>query len=155
MQMSFDPDGAHGMLTLGPWGGGSGGVAYVGSVRPEGVKKLTKEVSTAIRAGAEACWDAYMSSITQQQNYEAQKAQMNLDGATAIYDYLEEHDGLADTMGASGKLISAGYNIYSGTMLILAPVPTPADDLLGVRKLTFGIYNLCYGIAQMVGALTR
>ena len=32
MQISFDPDGASSMLCPGPWGGGSGGVAYAAGV---------------------------------------------------------------------------------------------------------------------------
>ena len=140
MQMSFDPDGAHGMLTLGPWGGGSGGVAYAASIRPEGVKKLANEVGTAISAGAEACWDACTRDYNRQQDVQMQQAQMNFDGAMAVYDFLNDTGAISAGM--------AGYHSYQATrewqkaaVYATLPIPTLIDEYFAMAHLIKGAYH--------------
>ena len=48
MQMRFDPDGASDLLTPGPWGGGSGGVGYAGSVYSSAKSSMLQQTNELI-----------------------------------------------------------------------------------------------------------
>ena len=53
-------------------------------------------------------------------------------------------------LSATGKMASGGKSIIAGVGLLLLPDPTPANDLLGVRKITFGIVNVAVGFAKLI-----
>jgi len=61
-------------------------------------------------------------------------------------------DELSDFKPVS-KMGKGIKSIYDGISLILAPVPTEADDLVGMYKITAGIINTCWGFAEWVGDL--
>lgn len=140
MQMSFDPDGASGLLTPGPWGGGSGGssgMAYWANISPEAAKELANDVGEAICTAAEACWDVYMRSYNLQQNAQLQQAQMNIN----MFDSPEDIWKSVGIISATVDCAKAGYAV---AVIITSPVPiTVKAGALAVFGLVKGIIALC------------
>ena len=81
-------------------------------------------------------------------NYHVTLEQINLIKSFAESDSFE-------TINSTRRMVTGGYSIGTGVALILAPVPTPADDLIGVRKVTFGIINFFRGFAEFLGEVLK
>ena len=47
------------------------------------------------------------------------------------------------------KIGSGAFGIFKGAELIFAPLPTPIDDLIGVRKITFGVVKFIRGCVEL------
>ena len=82
-------------------------------------------------------------------------AKMTLEGAITVKEFLDEHERLSQGLSGGVKLGKGAVKIAVGTLAIIAPIPTPAEDIAGIRKITFGIYDACYGVALLVGILWR
>ncbi len=77
---------------------------------------------------------------------------MTLDGATKIYQYYKENEDLQQGVSGGKRIVTGMLNIRNGFAAILVPVPTVAEDLIGVAKITWGVINVCYGIVEVVSA---
>ena len=60
-----------------------------------------------------------------------------------------------DTASSARRMLSGAYSVGSGVALIVAPCPTPIDDLVGVRKCTFGVSNFFRGLAELLGEVLK
>ena len=114
--------------------------------------QVTTQQNKMIADAAEATWDAYMWSYNMQQETQQKEAQIMVDVAVQVNNYLGTHEDLAQGLSGTGKVVKGVVGIGSGVGLLIAPIPTPVDDLVGIRKITFGVYNVCYGIAEITGA---
>ena len=59
------------------------------------------------------------------------------------------------TLKAGSKMALGIWDIAIGVGYLLAPVPTPAEDILGVRKITFGMVKAALGLAQFLGEVLK
>ena len=81
MQMRFDTDGVSGMLTPGPWGGGSGGVAYAGRAFSSAVSSIRNEFNK-------------LSYISQEDKNSAQIVDSyKVTNPVTMYMYIDEYRG--------------------------------------------------------------
>lgn len=62
-----------------------------------------------------------------------------VDVATAAWDTYERIS--ESKLVPLAKAVWGVVNIARGVALLAAPVPTPADDMLGVRLMQFGLFN--------------
>jgi len=109
---------------------------------------VVSEQNQMIADGASEMWDAYSEYAQDQEATQRRGAEMNLQA----YDYINEHENIETGMSGGIKIVTGTIKVITGTALLLAPIPTPADDLRGVQQITIGIYKVCYGIAEVVAA---
>ena len=136
MQMSFDPDGASGLLTPGPWGGGSGGVGYAASATSaflsenlKDVKKFLNDVGMTICSGAEKLYDAYMRgySIQQQCQYQELLAKQQL--YEDVHEYISDEEFWSTDVGIVIQSIVVGAGV-GATRGFVSSIPSAAPLLL-------------------------
>ena len=131
--------------------GGGGGGGYGGSGN-SGYKDIIEEISDktnkalgAIGAAAEDCWDAYMRA----QNAQMQEAQLMLDGATGIYNYLDENKIISNIKWGANTVNAASHAKIAVAYLV-APIPTPADEYFAAWHAAKAMYCLVMaGISGM------
>jgi len=100
-------------------------------------------------------WDTYMWGNNIQKETQMHETQMMLEGTARIYKYYNENEELQQGISGGRRIITGGLNICKGAVAILAPAPTPVEDLMGMYKITNGVINACYGIAEIISALWR
>ena len=148
--MSFDTTGVSGLLTPGPWGGGSGGAGYAaGGVsslfdadfteEKEAISRSLNKVGAAIGSAAKACWDAYMSSCNLQQNAQLQQAQMNID----MFDTPEDIERSLDIIEATAGFSVAIYEVAIFAVTATHPVGAALWAIAGVVWAGRAIYRAC------------
>ena len=106
-----------------------------------------------LEQSAGAVMDAYLQNVMVQNESQIRESELILSASIQLYQYLDEHENVSQGLSGGGKVVKGTIGIISGAALLLAPVPTAAEDLVGVRKITFGVYNVCYGMAEIVGAV--
>ena len=134
--------------------------AFSGNTHPN---KQTRELENRIAAeqhkiisnAGKTIWDAYMRGYNIQQASQIQETQMVLEGARKIYQYYNKHEELQQGVSGGKRIVAGALNIRDGLAAILVPVPTTSEDLIGVAKITGGIIKVCYGVAEVIGALMR
>ena len=139
VQMSFDPDGASGMLTPGPWGGGSGGVGYAAggasslfdadfTEEKKAIKEFLSDVGTAISSGAETLWNAYVHSVELQ-------AQMQHQQDAVVQDFIT--DRFSTPEKASNTLNGLGLALEGVGLYVGAAISSPAGAIVAGVGLLF------------------
>ena len=53
------------------------------------------------------------------------------------------------------KLFGGVKKVIKGIMIFKSPLPTPADEIMGIRLIQYGIYNITHGVAQLIAKLVE
>ena len=108
--------------------------------------RITAQQVELIETGVVFLYQSYTANNERQIIVEQQIAteQINL-----IKAFMESD--AYDLTTHSQKMISGGSSIVKGIGLILAPIPTPADDLIGIRQITYGIIKCVVGFGGFLG----
>ena len=107
--------------------------------------EIKREQMELIESGVEYMFNAFTESYPKKLELEDQITREQLNLARSFM----ESDGF-DVATASGKMASGGFAVAKGIGLLAAPIPTPADDLLGVRQITFGIIKFFRGGVELL-----
>lgn len=110
-------------------------------------KEINKIQNEIIKDGAEALWDAYNRGYTMQQNSQMQEAQLMLDGAKTIYNYLDE-TGTISTAKYGWHTVQAVREGNRALAYLAAPIPSPIDEFFAVGHAVKGAYHLIMAVRE-------
>ncbi len=119
--------------------------------------QVAMQQNKMIADAAEATWDAYMWSYNQQQEAQLQQATANAEAIGQIYNAYGSVRDTALVKGGKGTLkIASGVNsIKKGAVAVLAPIPTVADDLIGIGYVVKGVVYVVAGVTEVIICMIR
>ena len=126
----------------GAGGGGSGKSGYKDIL--EEIAGRTKKVSGAVASAAEYCADVYSDYQASQQL----EAEMMMNAGIEMYRYLDDN-GVISVGKSSYQSYKAATEFKIAAAYLLAPIPSPADEMFAIGHAIKGVYHLYMGIIEV------